>query len=84
MIEKNTKVMLPVSIPVSVGGYTGQREEWEEYERLFSVTVHDDKVVLSGRDNDGRQITFGRDDLNAALEVLARYDDNAKPKPVTR
>lgn len=79
-------VALTVSIPVKIGGYTGQRDEWEEstYE-MMAVTVDDDgHVIFRGGGSLQRKVSFPRDALEAALRVLAQYDANAQPKPVTR
>jgi hypothetical protein len=84
MATKNPRVALTVSIPVKMGGYTGQREDWEEVEREYKVSATPDTITLSGTYNPWYKITFDRAALQAALEVLARYDEHAKPKPVMR
>lgn len=64
-------VKIKVSIPVKVGGYTGQRDAWEEFERDFVVRGDFSEVVLE--DEHGsvkRKITFSLNDLQAALRAL--------------
>lgn len=67
------KAVLRVSIPVKVGGYTGQRDQWTEHEQDYNVSLDGDKVVLHNTGHDGRKITFDRAGLDAALNVLENY-----------
>lgn len=65
------RVNIKVSIPVSVGGYTGQRDAWEERERNYDVSVEDDKVVLEeSAGTIKRKVKFAKADLDAALRAL--------------
>jgi hypothetical protein len=79
-------VALTVSIPVTIGGYTGQRDQWEQTTRQFAVTVGDDGQVILKESGGSFQtkVEFDRAGLEAALNVLSQYDSNAKPKPVMR
>lgn len=67
------KTKITVSIPVKVGGYTGQRDNWEEIERDFVVTFNDDDTV-SLQDSSGvrRKITFDPEALQEALGILGK------------
>jgi hypothetical protein len=67
------KAVLRVSIPVKLGGYTGQRDLWEEIERDYNVSLDGDSVVLHDTGTAGRKITFDRVGLEAALAVLRDY-----------
>jgi hypothetical protein len=71
-------VRIKVSIPVSVGGYTGQRDAWEELERDYQVSTDGDKIVLTGSDSTKRTIKFDPRDLDAALRAINAH------KPVMR
>jgi hypothetical protein len=64
-------VNVTISIPVKVGGYTGQRDAWEEYEREHRVVLTDEGTIYlkSGSDVQ-RQISFQRADLEAALRMV--------------
>lgn len=69
MIEQKTKVNIKVLIPVTKGGYTGQRDQWEQHETDHIVTVEDGTVTLEGPSKS--KITFARRDLDEALRILA-------------
>lgn len=67
------KAALRVSIPVKLGGNTGQRDQWEEFERDYAVTLDGDNVVLHDTGLRGRIIRFDRRGLEAALAILEDY-----------
>lgn len=85
------KTKITVSIPVKVGGYTGQRDQWEETERDYVVTLGDDGTVsLQAQDGVRRKITFDPEALQEALgllrpsaslnDILRAPDDAIKPQ----
>jgi hypothetical protein len=65
--------VLRVSIPVKVGGFTGQRDQWEETERDFNVVIRADGKLIFKDVGDGTQITIDRAGLAAAVAVLEDY-----------
>jgi hypothetical protein len=66
---------IKISIPVTVGGYTGQRDQWEEGERDYYVRLIDGKVVLEEANGAfHRKITFSNNELLGALGALNRID----------
>lgn len=75
--KKEPVVTLRVSIPVLVGGYTGQRDAWEALTSDMSVAFdpgNPDKVILkqlSGHPQ--RMLSFSRSGLEAALRVVEEY-----------
>lgn len=65
------KTKITVSIPVKVGGYTGQRDEWQEFERDHVVTRNPDGTVSLQESGSGRsKITFDPEALTEALGIL--------------
>lgn len=66
------KAKITVSIPVKVGGYTGQRDQWEETAREFNVRLEDDgHVSLSDPSgNLKRKIILDPEALQEALRIL--------------
>lgn len=69
-ISSDSRVSIKVSIPVTVGGFTGQREQWEEGERDYTVSTEGGRLVLTASDPIGRTIKFNKADLDAALRAL--------------
>lgn len=70
--QRGAKPAITVSIDVTTGGYTGQRDQWEEHLQQYKVELHDgDMVVLTSHD-DGK-ISFHKDGLEAALKILEDY-----------
>lgn len=62
---------ITVSIPVKIGGYTGQYDKWEEHEGEYAVSVVGDSVELSDRSGiPGREISFSRRALEKALQIV--------------
>lgn len=70
---------IDVSIPVRVGGYTGQRDQWEEFERHYSVCIPDGElVVLEDRSPGlGRKITFSLQELQTAIDFIKEQEAKA-------
>lgn len=58
-----------VSIPVTVGSYTGQRGQWEQQAHDYVVAINGSNIVLKATD-DSREITLDRHGLEAAIAVL--------------
>jgi hypothetical protein len=71
-IDPKPKAKIKVSIPVRLGGYTGQRDAWEEYERDFVVSFSGDEIVLESAGPRAQRITFSHDALREALRALGR------------
>ena len=69
-VSDPSNVRVTIAIPVKIGGYTGQREEWEEYERDHVVKVDGDDVTLEGQTDVRRKISFSKRDLYAAIKML--------------
>jgi hypothetical protein len=61
-----------VSIPASLGGYTGQRDEWEEFENDWNVIVAGDTVTLQHTGSIGRTFKFQLSDLNEAVAFILK------------
>lgn len=59
---------IKVAMPVTTGGDTGSRGEWEERTSDFIVSGTREHVVLTA--SDGRQIALSLNNLEAALAVL--------------
>lgn len=60
-----------VSIPVEVGGYTGQRDAWTAVTLDYNVEIEDDgRVVLEDSTTVGRKIWFDLEDLQKAIAFL--------------
>jgi hypothetical protein len=78
-LYKPASVNVQVSIPVKLGGYTGQRDQWEEQESQWRVSGDRAEVVLEEqRGQLGRRLTFSINDLEAALRFMGQT------KPVMR
>lgn len=70
-------VNMSVLIPVKFSGYTGQREEYEEYENDMKVSISGGVVTLSDTQSYRRpDITFSVDDLTEALNVVGLKQPN--------
>jgi len=61
---------IEVSIPVKIGGYTGQRDAWEEGTQNYTVKYGVGVVTLESASTVKRKITFQLDDLNEAIDFL--------------
>lgn len=59
-----------VSIPVRRGGFTGQRDQWEESTRDHKVYFDDGKIMLESSDYGKRYVQFDLDDLLKAVEFI--------------
>lgn len=71
---KERLAVLTVSIDVTLGGYTGQRDSWEQFTEPYKVSVDGDKVILAAYNTiPGRKITFDRRGLESALKILEDY-----------
>lgn len=66
---------ITVSIPVKVGGYTGQRDAWEELGHEYTVDTDGETVMLTSNDTIRRQIKFKLEDLTKALDVLRNLNN---------
>ena len=64
---------IKISIPVTVGGYTGQRDQWEEHTNDYNVAVKDGKVVLDSPGAFRRRITINLEELGQAVELHNEY-----------
>jgi hypothetical protein len=62
-----------VAIPVKVGGYTGQRDAWEESERDHAVTVEGDTVTLEG--DTKRKVSFSLAALNESVRFVRTLEN---------
>ncbi len=73
------QVKLKVLIPTKSGGYTGQRDEWEEYETDREVIVDGDMVTLKDPRPycKSESISFSMNDLQAAIKALNPNTNNA-------
>lgn len=94
-VPSKAKAKVTVSIPVTVGGYTGQRDNWEQLERDYTVTVNDDgTVTLESDQHVKRKITFDPEALQEALgilrpsaspnDILRALDDAIKPQHTSK
>lgn len=79
MTHLATNVSIKVMIPVTTGGYTGQRDAWEEGSGDRIVTYEDGIVTLSSMQPSGSIVRFKKADLDAALRALGM-----SPGPVYR
>jgi hypothetical protein len=63
---------IKVSIPVELGGYTGQLDRWESLTRDYIVSIDDDSRVKLEDASPGvrRTIWFDLDDLNEAIRFV--------------
>lgn len=62
---------ISVSIPVEIGGYTGQRDQWESSTHDYAVAIEDDeRIVLESNGYSSRKIWFDLDDLLKAVELI--------------
>lgn len=61
---------IEVSIPVKLGGYTGQRDQWEEGEHNYTVKYGVGTVTLESAGSVQQRITFQLDDLNEAIDFI--------------
>jgi hypothetical protein len=60
-----------VSIPVEIGGYTGQRDAWESHQEDWEVKIEDDgRVLLQSHGYTKRKIWFDLEDLQRAVEFI--------------
>lgn len=67
---------IKVSIPVEIGGFTGQRDQWESWQHDFNVDIEDDgRVVLEdsypGR---GRKVWFDLEELQKAVDFVKQQE----------
>jgi hypothetical protein len=66
-------VTIKVSIPVEIGGNTGQRDQWESHVYDMTVDIEDDeRVVLESTGYSTRKIWFDLDDLKEAVDFINR------------
>lgn len=66
---------IKLQIPVTIGGYTRQRDAWEEYEQEYEVEIMDSThIKLRGSGTIGRTIGFDLDELNLAVEVWKKLN----------
>lgn len=73
---------IAVSIPVTLGGYTGQRDQWEQHAQDYKVT-YDPELKLVTLDSGGsiqRRISFNLEELTEAVQITERHRAPA-PKP---
>ena len=64
-------VKIKVMIPVKIGGYTGQRDQWQEFEHDFVVEGDYNEVTLTETQSiPGTKITLSVNDLQAALRAV--------------
>lgn len=61
---------IQVSIPVKLGGYTGQRDQWEESESNYMVKYGIGLVMLESNGPTKRKISFQLDDLEEAIKFI--------------
>jgi hypothetical protein len=61
-------VNIKVSIPASLGGYTGQRDAWEEFTQDWNVNIAGDVVTLTEPRAPQRKFKFNLSELNEAIE----------------
>jgi hypothetical protein len=62
---------IKVSIPVEQGGYTGQREQWEQRTGDYYVDIEDDeRIVLESTHPVGSKIWIDLDELTKAVEFV--------------
>lgn len=64
------KAVVSVSIPVTIGGYTGQRDQWESLSRKMEVTLDGSNIVLREVGGVGRLVIIPRHGLESAIAVL--------------
>jgi hypothetical protein len=62
-----------VSIPVRLGGYTGQRDAWEELQHDWTVRIVGDNIVLLEAATPQHKIEIPRAGLESALKILEEY-----------
>ena len=79
-IEKETEVTklasnvsIKVMIPVTTGGYTGQRDAWEQRGTDQLVTYTEGIITIKSMDSTGRMVQFRKADLDAALRALGMH-----------
>ena len=72
---------IKVSIPVTLGGYTGQRDQWEEGLNDYAVTFdpYTKMVALKAEGSVQRKIVFSFDDLKKAVEFVTTHRDDIEP-----
>lgn len=68
--NKDTNVTIKVSIPVTLGGYTGQRDQWEEGTSDMTLSVKDGQVTFQSGGSVQTKIVFSAADFDAALRML--------------
>ena len=73
--QKRSAIKIKVTVPITIGGYTGQRDQWEEASHDMQVTGDRRNLILVGSGSFSRKIILSIDDLEAALAAL----DNLHP-----
>lgn len=68
---------IEVSIPVKLGGYTGQRDAWEEGEHNYIVRYGIGTVTLQSSGTVQRKITFQLEDLIGAIDFIKGRNQEA-------
>jgi hypothetical protein len=65
---------ITVSIPVKIGGYTGQRDQWEEHTYSMAVSREGANVVLQSAAGSNRaRVAFPVSALEAAIKITDEY-----------
>lgn len=80
-----SNVSIKVMIPVISGGYTGQRDAWEQREEDQLVTFTKGIITIKSMNHTSRMVQFKKADLDAALRALGMHAGpvyrNADPAP---
>jgi hypothetical protein len=77
-LERREHRVMPditVSIPVTLGGYTGQRDQWEEHTYNCEVTIDGDNIVLQSKGSFSRKFTLSQSQLEEAVRIRKELDD---------
>lgn len=63
---------ITVAIPVKIGGYTGQRDQWETHTYQMSVTLSEDATLILQSSNGQHKLDIPWETLKRAVELVSK------------